>query len=129
MSSAALLKFVNACDNRDGNMWDYDPATDRLAYSTSDQSVTMVVGGKVQTWKVPGWGGIVIQSLYLEPGVHHVWLCESMWPLGWGLVVYRDNGEPLARSVQGAGVIPWFQPVTTQEYTVLCQFGLQHGPQ
>ncbi len=128
MSSAALLKFVNSCDYRTGNMWDYDPANDRLVYSTSDQSVTMVVGGKAKTWEIPGWAGIAIQSLYLEPGTHHVWLCEAMWPICWGLVVYRDNGEPLARSVQGAGVIPWFQPVTQREYKALRQFGRQHSP-
>ncbi len=117
MSSTALLKFVDRCDNRDGNMWDYDPATDRLAYSTSDRSVTMVVGGKVQTWKVPGWVGI--QSLYLEPGTHYVWLCEAMWPINWCLVVYGDYGKPLGRSVQGAGIMPWFQPISQRDYQVM----------
>ncbi len=119
MSSAALLRFVTTCDNRTGNMWDYDPATDRLAYSTSDKSVTIVVGGKAQTWKIPGWIGIGIQSLYLEPGDHHVWLCEAMWPICWSLVVYRDDGKPLGRSVQGAGAMPCFQPITQNEYSVI----------
>ncbi len=117
MSSAALLKFVNSCDNRAGNMWDYDPATDRLAYSTSDKSVTVVVAGKAQTCKIPGWVGV--EFLYLEPGAHYVWLCERMWPVNWCLVVYRDDGKPLGRSVQGAGVMPWFQAVTQKEYHVM----------
>ncbi len=117
ISSAALLRFVNSCDNRTGNMWDYDPATDRLAYSTSYNAVTMVVGGKARTWHIPGIVGI--HYVYLEPGTHYVWLCEGMLPVNWCLVVYRDDGKPLGRSVQGAGVMPWFQPITQKEYHVI----------
>ena len=117
MSSATLANFVTTCDNRDGSMWDYDPATDRLAYSTSYNAVTMVVGGKAQTWNIPGLVGI--QSLYLDPGTPYVWLCEAMFPVNWCLVVYRDDGKPLGRSVQGAGVMPWFQPITQNEYRVI----------
>ncbi len=126
MSSAALLKFVNRCDKRTGNMWDYDPATDRLAYSTSYNAVTMVVGGKARTWHIPGIVGI--HYVYLEPGTHYVWLCEGVLPVNWCLVVYSDYGNPLARSVQGAGIMPWFQPVTQREYQALQKFCLHFGP-
>ncbi len=117
MSSSALLNFVATCDNRDGNMWDYDPATDRLAYSTSYNAVTRVVGGKARTWHIPGIVGI--HYVYLEPGTDHVWLCEGMLLVNWCLVVYRDDGKPLGRSVQGAGIMPWFQPITQKEYHIM----------
>jgi hypothetical protein len=117
MSSATLANFVTTCDNRDGSMWDYDPSNDRLAYSTSAGVVTMVTGGKARTWHIPGIVGI--HYVYLEPGTHYVWLCEGMFPVNWCLVVYRDDGKPLGRSVQGAGVMPWFQPITQHEYRVI----------